>query len=128
MAAGGWMQFESQVTPEGAPVAAGGGGMFRVRPEHVPAVIAGLEEAIRELESINRQALRLQDIGAPGDDEYSAQAAREIARQAGEEPGRHGWANRLYREALQATIDNLHAQLATYQRTEADNAAGWQGP
>ncbi len=121
-----WMQFQSQLTPEGAP-AVGGGGMFRVRPEHVPAVIAGFEEAIRELDGINRDALRLQDIGGPGDDQFSAQAAREIARQAGEEPGRHGWANQLYREALQATVDNLHAQLNTYQRAESDNAAGWQG-
>jgi hypothetical protein len=120
------MQFQSQLTPEGAP-AVGGGGMFRVRPEHVPAVIAGFEEAIRELDGINRDALRLQDIGGPGDDQFSAQAAREIARQAGEEPGRHGWANQLYREALQATVDNLHAQLNTYQRAESDNAAGWQG-
>jgi len=31
VAAGEWMQFQSQVTPEGTP-AAGGGGMFRVRP------------------------------------------------------------------------------------------------
>lgn len=121
-----WMQVESQLTPEGAP-AVGGGGMFRVRPEHVPAVVAGFEEAIRELDGINRDALRLQDIGGPGDDQFSAQAAREIARQAGEEPGRHGWANQLYREALQATVDNLHAQLNTYQRAESDNAAGWQG-
>ena len=121
-----WMQFQSQLTPEGAP-AVGGGGMFRVRPEHVPAVVAGFEEAIRELDGINRDALRLQDIGGPGDDQFSAQAAREIARQAGEEPGRHGWANQLYREALQATVDNLHAQLNTYQRAESDNAAGWQG-
>ena len=121
-----WMQVESQLTPEGAP-AVGGGGMFRVRPEHVPAVVAGFEEAIRELDGINRDALRLQDIGGPGDDQFSAQAAREIARQAGEEPGRHGWANQLYREALQATVDNLNAQLNTYQRAESDNAAGWQG-
>jgi len=120
------MQVESQLTPEGAP-AVGGGGMFRVRPEHVPAVVAGFEEAIRELDGINRDALRLQDIGGPGDDQFSAQAAREIARQAGEEPGRHGWANQLYREALQATVDNLNAQLNTYQRAESDNAAGWQG-
>lgn len=127
MAAGEWMQFQSQVTPEGTPAAVGGGGMFRVRPEHVPAVIAGFEEAIRELDEIRLQALDLQRIGAPGDDEFSAQAAREIARQASEEPGRHGWANQLYRDALQATVDNLHAQLATYQRTESDNAAGWQG-
>jgi hypothetical protein len=101
--------------------------MFRVRPEHVPAVVAGFEEAIRELNSISTQARELQGIGGPGDDQFSAQAAREIARQAGEEPGRHGWANQLYREALQATVDNLHAQLNTYQRTEGDNTASWQG-
>ncbi len=121
-----WMQFQSQLTPEGAP-AVGGGGMFRVRPEHVPAVVAGFEEAIGELNSISTQARELQGIGGPGDDQFSAQAAREIARQAGEEPGRHGWANQLYREALQATVDNLHAQLNTYQRTEGDNTASWQG-
>jgi hypothetical protein len=120
------MQFQSQLTPEGAP-AVGGGGMFRVRPEHVPAVVAGFEEAIGELNSISTQARELQGIGGPGDDQFSAQAAREIARQAGEEPGRHGWANQLYREALQATVDNLHAQLNTYQRTEGDNTASWQG-
>ena len=101
--------------------------MFRVRPEHVPAVVAGFEEAIGELNSISTQARELQGIDGPGDDQFSAQAAREIARQAGEEPGRHGWANQLYREALQATVDNLHAQLNTYQRTEGDNTASWQG-
>ena len=122
-----WMQFQSQLTAEGVP-AAGGGGMFRVRPEHVPAVVAGFEEAIRELNSISSQAYGLQAIGGPGDDQFSAQAAREIARQAGEEPGRHGWANWLYREALQHTIDNLHAQLDAYQRAEGDTAASWQGP
>ncbi len=121
-----WMQVESQLTPEGAP-AVGGGGMFRVRPEHVPAVVASFEEAILELNSINRHALRLQEIGGPGDDQFSAQAAREIARQAGDEPGRHGWANWLYRQALQDTIDNLHAQLDAYQRAESDNTASWQG-
>ncbi len=126
MAVAEWMQFQSQLTPEGAP-AVGGGGMFRVRPEHVPAVVAGFEEAIGELNSISTQARELQGIGGPGDDQFSAQAAREIARQAGEEPGRHGWANQLYREALQATVDNLHAQLNTYQRTEGDNTASWQG-
>jgi hypothetical protein len=120
------MQFQSQLTPEGAP-AVGGGGMFRVHPEHVPAVVAGFEEAILELNSINRHALRLQEIGGPGDDQFSAQAAREIARQAGDEPGRHGWANWLYRQALQDTIDNLHAQLDAYQRAEGDNTASWQG-
>ena len=120
------MRFQSQLTAESTP-AAGGGGMFRVRPEHVPAVVAGFEEAIRELGSIERQARLLQEIGGPGDDQFSAQAAREIARQAGEEPGRHGWANRLYRDALQATIDNLHAQLDAYQRAEGDTAASWPG-
>ena len=121
-----WMQVESQLTPEGAP-AVGGGGMFRVRPEHVPAVVASFEEAILELNSINRHALRLQEIGGPGDDQFSAQAAREIARQASDEPGKHGWANWLYRQALQDTIDNLHAQLDAYQRAESDNTASWQG-
>ena len=120
-----WMQVESQLTPEGAPAV--GGGMFRVRPEHVPAVIAGFEEAIQELDGINGDARELQEIGGPGDDEFSAQAAREIARQAGDEPGRHGWANWLYRQALQHTIDNLHAQLDAYQRAEGDNTASWQG-
>ncbi len=126
MAVAEWMQFQSQLTPEGAP-AVGGGGMFRVHPEHVPVVVAGFEEAIRELDDIDRQAWELQEIGGPGDDQFSAQAAREIARQAGEEPGRHGWANQLYREALQHTIDNLHAQLDAYQRAEGDTAASWQG-
>ena len=126
MAVAEWMQFQSQLTPEGAP-AVGGGGMFRVRPEHVPAVVAGFEEAIRELDSIKDQARWLQEIGGPGDDQFSAQAAREIARQADDEPGRHGWANWLYRQALQHTIDNLHAQLDAYQRAEGDNTASWQG-
>lgn len=122
-----WMRFQSPLTAEGTP-AADGGSMFRVRSEHVPTVVTGFEEAIRELNGINRQALRLQEIGGPGDDQFSAQAAREIARQAGEEPGRHGWANQLYRQALQDTINNLHAQLDAYQRTEDDTAASWQGP
>ena len=122
-----WMQFQSRLTPEGAP-AVGGGGMFRVRPEHVPVVVAGFEDAIQELDGINGDARELQEIGGPGDDQFSAQAAREIARQAGDEPGRHGWANWLYRQALQHTIDNLYAQLDAYQRAEGDTAASWQGP
>ncbi len=119
-----WMQVQSQLTPAGAPVT-GGEGMFRVRPEHVPAVVAGFEAAVRELNSINGQTYGLQEIGGPGDDQFSAQAARELARQAGEEPGRHGWANQLYRQALQDTIDNLHAQLDTYRGVEGDTAASW---
>ena len=125
MAVAEWMQVESQVAAEGTP-AVDGGGMFRVRPEHVPAVVAGFEEAIRELGSIERQARELQEIGGPGNDQFSAQAAREIARQAGEEPGRHGWANHLYRDALRATVDNLHAQLDAYQRAESETALSWQ--
>ncbi|APU19597.1 hypothetical protein [Actinoalloteichus sp. GBA129-24] len=99
------------------------GGSFEVDPENIQKLIDGLEEAIIELETISFDAVsQLGTLRAPGADDYSTEAARIISEKALEETGAHGAANKAFREALRATIDNLTTTLNEYQRIEEENS------
>ncbi|APU13651.1 hypothetical protein [Actinoalloteichus fjordicus] len=99
------------------------GGSFEVDPENIQKLIDGLNEAIEKLETIDRDARqRFGQLAPPGGDDYSEGAVRLINERAMGSDGAHGIANKAFREALEATIDNLTTTLNEYQRIEEENS------
>ncbi|AOS62394.1 hypothetical protein [Actinoalloteichus hymeniacidonis] len=99
------------------------GGSFEVDPENIQKLIDGLNEAIDELNDISRDATsRLGQLQPPGADDYSTGAVRLITDRVLEDDGAHGAANKAFREALEATVDNLTTTLNEYRRIEEENS------
>lgn len=118
---GGKVDFVADTVAGGAAGSAlvGTQTKFSVDPEQAKKLIDGLNEALDELNKLNRTSEQLQGMNAPGKDVYSGSATQAVRTTAGTDPGGYAWANKMAREALENTIGNIKAALEQYQQNEA---------
>lgn len=115
---------EQQVTQ----LTAQSGDRFRIEPDQVPQVIADLDEALNRIQIIRGRAEWIAYTGAPGNDEVSQNAVRQIGEMAMGTQGSLRAALDAYEAEIVKTKDKLRAQLQTYLGTEQINvppATAW---
>lgn len=99
-------------------------GYFAVDLAALPRLRADLE-AVRDMYAeIQRDAADLRHIPAPGEDDVSMVAARELGEMAGNEPGQLGWCAREARASIQDMIDEVDGLLTTYRVAEDSSVMG----
>lgn len=91
---------------------------FSVDIDEAPKVIAGLEQAIENLQGLYYEAGQLSQLQTPGKDPYSGFAVLTIRQSAGDEEGGYRWANKEARDALTKTIENIKRAIDTYNQTD----------
>jgi hypothetical protein len=107
---------------------ASSGDRFRIEPEQVPQVIADLDEALKRVQLIRSRAEWLAFTSAPGYDEVSLNAVRQIGEMAMGDQGSLRAALDAYEQEIIKTKDKLRAQLQTYLGIEQVNvppATAW---
>jgi hypothetical protein len=97
---------------------------FSVDPDQAQKLITGLEEAIRELQKLDRVAEQLTGANTPGKDPYSGFATVAMRTTAGTSEGGYSWANQKAVEALEKTIENINTALNNYRGKDASASAG----
>ncbi|GDY33740.1 PE domain-containing protein [Gandjariella thermophila] len=100
---------------------------FMVSRDGVQTLIKGLQDAYDKLQELYDQSYSLREVGPPGGDPYSGQAANTIKHVAGDDPGGYGWANKQAQQALKNTIANLQASASGYQNAEDANRQKFGG-
>lgn len=93
-------------------------GYFAVDLDALPGLRTDLEAVRDRYNEIQRDADDLRHIPAPGQDEISMTAARELGELAGNEPGQLGWCAREAAMSVQAMIDEVDALLGSYRNAE----------
>jgi hypothetical protein len=100
---------------------------FAVHPEQLPTLRAGFQQAKDKLLEIRNKAGDLRYIDAPGADEVSVKAVKQLGKKAGDDDGCLGKAVNDALARVQHVIDQVDATMQTYQRTE-DHSAGTFSP
>ena len=96
---------------------------FSVDLDQAQKLIDGLTEAKEQLEKLYNTAGDILNVNSPGKDIYSGFAAIGMRNAVGDNEGGYRWANKLAREALDATILSIQDALKVYRETEANNTA-----
>jgi hypothetical protein len=107
---------------------ASSGDRFRIEPDQVPQVIADLDEAVVQIHNIRTQAEAIASTSAPGYDEVSNNAVRQISEMAMGADGSLRVALDSYENEIVKTKEKLRAQLQTYLGMEQVNvppASAW---
>lgn len=119
--------FDGRVVPRYRPPEVGGG-TFEVDLTQAPAAIRQLEEAVRELGDIRREAERLGRITPPTQDKVSRDAADYLQSTA---VGGHG----SFAQALDSGIYQINNMIAAlqsaltrYGKTDEENKADLRQP
>ncbi|MCP2164982.1 hypothetical protein [Goodfellowiella coeruleoviolacea] len=94
---------------------------FSVAPDEAERLMNGLLAARDRLEELYNEAGPITEIPSPGKDPYSGYATLATRDTAGDKEGGYRWANKLARDSLQTTIENIDAALKQYRQTEEAN-------
>jgi hypothetical protein len=104
------------------------GDRFRIEPDEVPQVIADLRSALNRVQDIRWQAQTIANTVAPGSDEVSMNAVRQIGQMAMGADGSLKAALDAYELEIKKTIAGLEDDLRTYlgiERVNVPPAAAW---
>lgn len=104
-----------------------GGGAFRIEPDKIPDLLAGLQAALDKLGTINQVASDAVGLEPPGIDPYSADAMVNFSKtmQGGENAfiGAH----QKYVLSIKKTMENLQKLQQSTQSQEGSNTTALGG-
>ncbi|HEY0639639.1 MAG TPA: hypothetical protein VGD67_18480 [Pseudonocardiaceae bacterium] len=115
------VQYRANQQQQVAEYTQASGERFRIEPADVPQVIADLRSALDKVRDIRTQAQAIAFTPAPGSDEVSRNAVRQIGQMAMGSEGSLKAALDAYEIEIVKTINKLEADLRAYLRTEELN-------